>query len=70
MTAYPLARNWFYMMQRVTGLIALVFIALHLWEFRIAKLLGDMGPRRFLPRALGASLVRYRSGGGGGVVPF
>ena len=46
---YPYSRNWLYMMQRVTGLVAFAFIAWHLWEFRIAKLLGRMGPDDFYP---------------------
>lgn len=46
---YTYARNWLYTLQRVTGIIALAFIATHLWEFRIAKLLGTMGPEAFYP---------------------
>jgi succinate dehydrogenase/fumarate reductase cytochrome b subunit (b558 family) len=69
-TAYPLARNWFYVMQRVTGLIALVFIALHLWEFRIAKLLGDMSPRDFYPELSARLSSTSGGGGGGGGVPL
>jgi len=46
---YPYSRNWLYTMQRVTGLIAFAFICWHLWEFRIAKLLGTMGPDDFYP---------------------
>jgi succinate dehydrogenase/fumarate reductase cytochrome b subunit (b558 family) len=46
---YPYSRNWLYTMQRVTGVAAFVFIGWHLWEFRIAKLLGRMGPDDFYP---------------------
>lgn len=46
---YPYSRNWLYTMQRVTGLIAFAFIAWHLWEFRIAKLLGKMSADDFYP---------------------
>ena len=34
---YGYLRNWLYFLQRVTGIIALVFIAYHVWEFRIAS---------------------------------
>jgi succinate dehydrogenase/fumarate reductase cytochrome b subunit (b558 family) len=46
---YPYSKNWLYTMQRVTGLVAFAFIVWHLWEFRIAKLLGRMGPEAFYP---------------------
>jgi succinate dehydrogenase/fumarate reductase cytochrome b subunit (b558 family) len=46
---YPYSRNWLYTLQRVTGLVAFVFIAWHLWEFRIAKLMGTMGADAFYP---------------------
>lgn len=46
---YAYSRNWMYLLQRVTGLIALAFIATHLWEFRVAKLLGKMEPEAFYP---------------------
>lgn len=39
---YPYTRNWLYTLQRVTGLLALVFIALHLYEFRVQKWLFGM----------------------------
>lgn len=34
---YGYARNWLYVWQRLTGLIALVFIAYHYYEFRLAN---------------------------------
>jgi succinate dehydrogenase cytochrome b subunit len=46
---YPFSRNWLYTLQRVTGLVAFLFIAWHLWEFRIAKLLGKMSIEAFYP---------------------
>jgi succinate dehydrogenase/fumarate reductase cytochrome b subunit (b558 family) len=46
---YPYSRNWLYTMQRVTGLAAFAFIGWHLWEFRIARLLGRMTPDAFYP---------------------
>jgi succinate dehydrogenase/fumarate reductase cytochrome b subunit (b558 family) len=59
---YPYSRNWLYTMQRVTGLAAFAFIGWHLWEFRIAKLLGRMGPQDFYP-----TLVSHLSSTVGGV---
>ena len=46
---YPYSKNWLYTLQRVTGLVAFVFIVWHLWEFRIAKLIGKMGADAFYP---------------------
>jgi succinate dehydrogenase/fumarate reductase cytochrome b subunit (b558 family) len=46
---YPFSKNWLYTLQRVTGLVAFAFIAWHLWEFRIAKLLGKMSIDAFYP---------------------
>ncbi|MBI4971946.1 MAG: succinate dehydrogenase cytochrome b558 subunit [Candidatus Omnitrophica bacterium] len=34
---YGYWRNWMYFLQRVSGIIALIFIAYHVWEFRIAS---------------------------------
>ncbi|BBU40417.1 MAG: succinate dehydrogenase [Bacillaceae bacterium] len=33
-------RNWMFLLQRVTGIITLVFIAWHVWETRIAAMFG------------------------------
>jgi succinate dehydrogenase / fumarate reductase cytochrome b subunit len=33
-------RNWMYLLQRITGVITLIFIAWHVWETRIAMLFG------------------------------
>lgn len=44
---YPYNRNYLYLMQRVTGVLAFVFIAYHLWEYRIQKWIGDMHPHSF-----------------------
>ncbi len=35
--SYSYGRNWMYFLQRITGIIALVFIVYHVWEFRIAS---------------------------------
>jgi succinate dehydrogenase/fumarate reductase cytochrome b subunit (b558 family) len=39
---YRYARNWLYVLQRVSGLVAFLFIAYHLYEFRIQKWLFGM----------------------------
>jgi succinate dehydrogenase / fumarate reductase, cytochrome b subunit len=33
-------RNWMYILQRVTGVITLIFLVWHVWETRIAKAFG------------------------------
>lgn len=33
-------RNWMYLLQRITGVITLIFIAWHVWETRIAMVFG------------------------------
>jgi succinate dehydrogenase/fumarate reductase cytochrome b subunit (b558 family) len=40
--AYPFARNWAYFGQRLTGVVALLFVAWHLWQLRVQVLLGQM----------------------------
>lgn len=37
---YGYFRNWMYLLQRITGVITLIFIAWHIWETRIAMALG------------------------------
>lgn len=44
---YTYARNWMYLLQRVTGVLAFLFIALHVWQFRAQKLLGAMEWQEF-----------------------
>jgi succinate dehydrogenase / fumarate reductase, cytochrome b subunit len=39
---YSWTRNWMYLFQRLTGVLALLFIGLHLWQYRVQKLLGRM----------------------------
>jgi succinate dehydrogenase / fumarate reductase cytochrome b subunit len=39
---YPHARNWMYLLQRATGIVTLGFIAVHLWQLRIQKMLGAL----------------------------
>ncbi len=40
--AYGYPRNWLFVLQRVTGILTLIFIIVHLKDFRIAKLFGQM----------------------------
>jgi succinate dehydrogenase / fumarate reductase cytochrome b subunit len=54
-TLYPYTRNWLYVLQRVTGLFALVFIGVHLYEYRIHKWLFGMRVEAFYD-TLGAHL--------------
>lgn len=44
---YRYARNWLYILQRVSGLVAFLFIAYHLYEFRIQKWLFGMRTEAF-----------------------
>jgi succinate dehydrogenase / fumarate reductase cytochrome b subunit len=46
-TAYPTSRNWAYVLQRVSGGIIFLFLAVHLYELRIAKALGTLSPSDF-----------------------
>lgn len=39
-TSYGLFRNWMFFLQRITGIITIIFIAWHVWETRIQKALG------------------------------
>ena len=39
---YARGRNWMFTFQRVSGVLALGFIAYHLYELRIARLLGNL----------------------------
>ncbi len=53
--AYPYGRNWMYMLQRVTGIIAFAFIVWHVMEYRGAKFMGQMSNADFYP-SLSANL--------------
>ncbi|GAC1597835.1 MAG: hypothetical protein NVS3B20_20370 [Polyangiales bacterium] len=49
---YGYGRNWMFFLQRITGVITLVFIILHLRDFRIAKLLGTTSDAAFFPELM------------------
>lgn len=38
---YGYFRNWMFLLQRVSGVLTLIFIAWHVWETRIAALFGQ-----------------------------
>ncbi|UCZ52182.1 succinate dehydrogenase cytochrome b558 subunit [Bacillus shivajii] len=38
---YSYFRNWMFRLQRVTGVITIIFIAWHVWDTRIAAMLGQ-----------------------------
>jgi succinate dehydrogenase/fumarate reductase cytochrome b subunit (b558 family) len=45
--AYPFSSNWLYLLQRVSGVVILLFVLGHLWEFRVQKWLYGMGAEAF-----------------------
>lgn len=45
--SYKYARNWMFTMQRAAGVVTLGFILYHLYELRVPKLLGHLGPSSF-----------------------
>lgn len=47
--SYNYSRNWLYALQRITGVIVLAFVCLHLWEFRVQKWLFGMSAGAFYP---------------------
>lgn len=47
--AYPYNRNWMYLAQRITGLVALAFIVWHISEIWLQKVAGRLSPRDFYP---------------------
>lgn len=59
--AYGYSRNWMYMLQRVTGVIAFVFIVIHLKDFRVAKALGVMQYQGFFGELGNVLAVRWRA---------
>ncbi|PYZ97294.1 succinate dehydrogenase [Alteribacter lacisalsi] len=40
-SSYGYFRNWMFRLQRVTGIIVLIFMAWHVWETRIAAAMGQ-----------------------------
>jgi succinate dehydrogenase/fumarate reductase cytochrome b subunit (b558 family) len=46
---YPHSRNWMYVLQRVTGVVAFLFICFHLYEYWFQKATGRMAAQDFYP---------------------
>ena len=46
---YTYSRNWMYLLQRTTGIIAFLFIGFHLYEYWGQKMLGKMAADQFYP---------------------
>jgi succinate dehydrogenase / fumarate reductase, cytochrome b subunit len=46
---YTYSRNWMYVLQRVTGLIAFAFILFHLYEYWWQKTAGKLAVEQFYP---------------------
>jgi succinate dehydrogenase/fumarate reductase cytochrome b subunit (b558 family) len=45
--SYPYAKHWLYVLQRITGFIALAFVLFHLWELRAQKLFHGLSDAAF-----------------------
>ena len=58
---YGYGRNWMFFLQRITGLITLVFIVFHLKDFRIAKLLNQMSHEQFFPELSAQLANRWKA---------
>ena len=58
---YGYSRNWLYVLQRVTGVIAFVFIVIHMKDFRVAKALGVMQSQSFFGELGNLLSVRWRA---------
>jgi succinate dehydrogenase/fumarate reductase cytochrome b subunit (b558 family) len=63
--SYPYSKNWNFLLQRVTGVISLLFIGYHFWQFRLKLLLGQIEHEDVFPE-LCASLSSTGPGG----IPF
>jgi succinate dehydrogenase/fumarate reductase cytochrome b subunit (b558 family) len=59
--SYGYARNWMFLLQRVTGLVTFLFIVFHLKDFRVAKLLGSMQHSEFFSQL--EQMLSDRTGG-------
>jgi succinate dehydrogenase/fumarate reductase cytochrome b subunit (b558 family) len=59
---YTHSRNWMYTLQRVTGVVALLFILFHLYEYRWQVSQGAMVPSAFYP-----TLCAHLSSTSGGI---
>ncbi len=46
---YTFSRNWMYSFQRITGILAFLFIGYHLWGYWGQRVADNMAPREFYP---------------------
>jgi succinate dehydrogenase / fumarate reductase cytochrome b subunit len=60
--SYPYAKNWAYLWQRISGIIALLFIGYHAYQVPIQVALGNLEPGEVFP-AMCASLSSTALGG-------
>jgi succinate dehydrogenase/fumarate reductase cytochrome b subunit (b558 family) len=60
--SYAYSKNWMFVLQRVTGILALGFIGYHFWQFRLKLLLGQIAQEDVFPE-LCASLSSTGPGG-------
>lgn len=58
---YPQAKNWGYLMQRVTGVATLLFVAAHLFQFRLQRVSGKLAEQDYY-NELCASLSSTQAG--------
>jgi succinate dehydrogenase / fumarate reductase, cytochrome b subunit len=47
---YNYSRNWWFLVQRLTGLLLFLFLAWHLWDLMLAKVFGDLHLELFYQR--------------------
>jgi succinate dehydrogenase/fumarate reductase cytochrome b subunit (b558 family) len=59
--AYGYSRNWMYTLQRITGIIAFLFLIIHLKDFRVAKALGAMRYQGFFFELGNLLAVRWKA---------
>ena len=60
--SYGYSRNWAYSLQRLTGIVALAFIAYHSYRYRLGLVLGSMTHDDVFPRL--CSELSHTSAGG------
>lgn len=59
---YPTTRNWLHTLQRASGVLTLLFLGYHLWQFRLQTLLGRMAPPDFFQVLTGTLSTTVWSG--------
>jgi succinate dehydrogenase / fumarate reductase cytochrome b subunit len=59
--SYGYTRNWMFLLQRVTGVIAFLFIVIHLKDFYVSKMLGSMQYQAFFTELGNMLSVKWRA---------